>query len=294
MQDILKRTVALLLSAYGRYIRVLSWEGARSSGAKIGLLLARLSRKRYKITLDNISKAFPEKSLKEVKSIAASSYRNLGITMAELLKSENCTDSEIMGRVVYRNPMMISRLHSRGKGLILLSGHYGNWEFLAITAGLLQDETVNVIVKYQNNDTVNKKLISLRGKWGNNIIDMGKAARPMLEVINHKGILALLADQRATKDKDVYVDFFGRKAATHESPAALSFKYDIPIVMGFANRLPDGRYEVELKEVDRIGLERFENPVEELTGRHVKILEDHIRKRPELWAWQHNRWKFDV
>jgi lauroyl/myristoyl acyltransferase len=64
--------------------------------------------------------------------------------------------------------------------------------------------------------------------------------------------------------------------------------------MGFANRLPDGRYEVELKEVDRIGLERFENPVEELTGRHVKILEDHIRKRPELWAWQHNRWKFDV
>lgn len=254
--------------------------------------MAKLDPKRFKLTQDNLQKAFPDWNITQIKSTALASYENLGITMAELLKCRSVSDRDLLSRVNYSNPQMIQRLHGHGNGLILLSGHYGNWEFLALTAGLIQEEQVNVVVKYQNNNYVNQRLLRLRQKWGNKLIDMGRAARPIMQVVNNKGILALLVDQRASEEKDIYVDFFGRKAATYEAPASLSFKYNIPIVMGFANRQPDGRYKVDLVEVDRRGLESHENPIEELTRRHVAILEREVRKRPELWSWQHNRWKF--
>jgi KDO2-lipid IV(A) lauroyltransferase len=292
MQDILKRIVSALLTVYGAYIGKMSWDRVRRSGARIGRLMARLDPRRFAITIENLRQAFPEKEERELKSIAIQSYENLGITMAELLKSRSVSDTELLSRVQYNNPHMIQRLHGKGQGLILLSGHYGNWEFLAITAGLIQDEQVNVVVKYQQNNYVNQRLLKLREKWGNKLIDMGNAARSIMSVVKENGILAMLVDQRASEDKDIYVDFFGRKAATYEAPASLSIKYDIPIVMGFANRLPDGRYKVDLIELDRTGMDKAANPIEELTKRHVRLLEKEIRKNPGMWAWQHDRWKF--
>lgn len=292
MQDLLKRIVSILLNGYGVYLSRMSWERVAKSGKRVGRIMAKLDPKRFKLTQDNLQKAFPDWNITQIKSTALASYENLGITMAELLKCRSVSDRDLLSRVNYSNPQMIQRLHGHGNGLILLSGHYGNWEFLALTAGLIQEEQVNVVVKYQNNNYVNQRLLRLRQKWGNKLIDMGRAARPIMQVVNNKGILALLVDQRASEEKDIYVDFFGRKAATYEAPASLSFKYNIPIVMGFANRQPDGRYKVDLVEVDRRGLESHENPIEELTRRHVAILEREVRKRPELWSWQHNRWKF--
>jgi len=294
MQDLVKLFTLILLLSYKGYLRLMSWERVAKSGRRVGRLMAYLNKNRFKVTYDNIRLAFPELGHEEIKNLSRKSFENLGITMAELLKCSSVTKEEILKRVEYSDPDMIARLHGRGKGLILLSGHYGNWEFLALTAGLIQNETVNVIVKYQNNRFVNEKLLAIRSKWGNRLIDMGQAARPILSIIRDKGIIALLADQRATPDKDLYVEFMGREAATYEAPASLSFKYDIPIVFGLAERNEEGKYKVVLEEIDRAGLENFDKPIEELTRRHVKALEDAIKNRPELWAWQHNRWKHPI
>jgi len=126
---------------------------------------------------------------------------------------------------------------------------------------------------------------------GNRIVPMANAARTIFDAIRKKEVIALIVDQSADWEKDIFIDFFGRPAATYEAPAKLSYKFDVPILIGFAVRQPDFTYFVDIIELDRSGLDRSDNPVEELTKRHVKILEDAIRKNPELWAWQHKRWK---
>jgi KDO2-lipid IV(A) lauroyltransferase len=120
---------------------------------------------------------------------------------------------------------------------------------------------------------------------------MYNAARTIVSELRKGNMIALLADQSATKDKDLFVDFFGRPAATYESPAAMALRLNAPIVMGFAVRQKDGTYTVRLREIPFDDIKDREDAVSILTERHVKELENQIRLVPGLWAWQHKRWK---
>jgi KDO2-lipid IV(A) lauroyltransferase len=186
---------------------------------------------------------------------------------------------------------MINELHSRGKGVILLSGHFGNWELLAYSAGLFSGLPALIIVKPQKNKVADDLLNSYRMQRGNSVISMYNAAFTIFKQLKKGGVVALLADQSATKDKDIYIDFFGIPAATYESPAELALKLDVPIVMGFAVRQSDGTYSVDLQEIKHDDLEHNKEGIEELTRRHVSALENAIRANPNHWAWQHRKWK---
>ena len=265
-----------------------------STGKLIGNILVILSKKRRGITFDNISKAYPELNKNEINIILKNSYQNLGITLIELLYIKKLSNEELKNNIEYENIELIEELLSRGKGLLLLSGHYGNWEYLAYSAGIFTGKQLNVIVKNQKNKILNKILNQYRSKSGNNLIPMNKAALEIIRVIKNKGMVALLADQAASKTKDIFVDFFGRPAITYEAPAKLALKFDIPIIMGFAERQGNNKYKVKLHEIKYDDLKNNENAVELLTQRHVKILEDQIKLNPNQWAWQHNRWKHSV
>ncbi len=260
-------------------------------GKRIGDMLRLLSKKRYNITFDNISKSFPEKSDIECKNIAVDSYRNLGITMIELMAIPKLTEQELKNKIIYENIELIEEKRKLGNGVILLSGHYGNWELLAYTAGYFTGITVSIIVKPQRNETADKILNSYRTNHNNTVVSMYNAARTIVTQLRKGNMIALLADQSATKDKDIFVDFFGRPAATYESPAAMALRLNAPIVMGFAVRQKDGTYRVKLDEIPFNDIKDHEDAVKILTERHVQALENQIRIRPDLWAWQHKRWK---
>lgn len=265
-----------------------------STGKLIGNILMILSKKRRKITFDNISNAFPELNNIEINVILKHSYQNLGITLIELLYIKKLSNEELKNYIEYENIELIEELLSRGKGLLLLSGHYGNWEYLAYSAGIFTGKQLNVIVKNQKNKILNKILNQYRSKSGNNLIPMNKAALEIIRVIKNKGMVALLADQSASKNKDIFVDFFGRPAITYEAPAKLALKFEIPIIMGFAERQSNNKYKVKLFEIKYEDIKNSENAIELLTQRHVSLLEKQIRKNPNQWAWQHKRWKHTI
>jgi len=175
---------------------------------------------------------------------------------------------------------------------VLFRSHFGNWELAAYAVGLYTKIPIKVIVKEQQNTIADKILNEYRSKAGNEVVFMNKAARKIIKALLDKECVAILADQRATKDKDVYVDFFGKPASTYEAPAALALKFKSPIIYGFAIRNADGSYTVEVKELRNDDLEDNSEGIKILTQRHVKALEDAIREHPELWTWQHNRWKY--
>ncbi len=283
--------ITQLLRAAGIISGVLSRQGRARLGRWIGTTLCRISSSRYAITIDNLARAFPAASTTWLHQTAKASYQNLGITLAELLAFPSLSDADIRSMIRYDGLDLIEDASLHGKGLILLSAHYGNWEMLAFALPLFTKVPVTVIVKPQRNEHADILLNSYRQRTGNTLISMYKAARDMVRILSSGGAVALLADQSATADKDVFVPFFGRPAATFEAPAVLALKFNAPIIMGFAERQADGTYYVDLKKVPHEDLEYNREGIVELTKRHVAMLEEAIRRRPELWVWQHRRWK---
>lgn len=260
-------------------------------GQILGNLFIIIDKKRKSITYHNIKNAFPNKSESELNYILKKSYQNLGITLVELLYIKKLNNKDIEKYIEYENIELIDDLLSRDKGLILLSGHYGNWEYLAYSASVISGKNLNVIVKAQKNKKLDRILNDYRSKSGNRLIPMNKAALEIIRIFKQKGMVALLADQAASKKSDIFVNFFNRPAITYEAPAKLALKFDIPILMGFAERQDNYKYKVKLFEVKYDDLKGKDNAVELLTQRHVKCLEKQIIKNPTQWSWQHNRWK---
>lgn len=274
----------------GRVSRILNIRQRGKFGELIGYFLS-LPKKRYLITYNNIRMAFPEFTELEINKIIKKSYENLGIVAAELLAFPKLKIDDIRKYIRYSNEELFAKVHSKGRGMLLLSGHFGNWELLALSAGAFTNIPVTIVVKPQKNKLINEKLNTYRTMLGNQIIPMSKAARVLINAIKKNEAVALLADQSADISRDVFVDFFGHSAVTYEAPAMLALRYKVPIIMGFAVRNEDYTYTVDLIELSYDDLNDDKDGIAELTKRHVKILEDKIRQFPHLWAWQHNRWK---
>jgi len=218
-------------------------------GKFIGIVLKKLSSKREQITFDNLIKAFPGKNADEIKKIVKGAYQNLGIVLIEVITLKYLSEDELREYVCFENSELIPEIYNRGKGLIFLSGHFGNWEYLAYTAGLFFNIPILIVVKEQQNRFMDKILNRYRTMSNNKVVSMANAARDLIHTLMNGKAIAMLADQSARNGQEIYVDFFGRPAATFDSPAVLALRYNVPIIYGFAIRQENGSYRVKLEEL---------------------------------------------
>ncbi len=260
-------------------------------GKLLGRFFMLLMQSRVEIALDNLSKAFPNKNSDSLKIIAKQSFENLGITLLDILAMKHLSKQKIINMVKFENLAMSKKLLAQNRGMILLSAHFGNWEISAMSGALQMAVEYLIIVEHQANDFINTEINRIRTRFGNKVVSRYAAAREIVKVLRRGEVLALIADQSASERNDVYVDFFGRPAATFDSPAALALKFDIPVVFGVSVRQADGSYIVSLKQIQHDDLKYDKAGILELTRRHVKILENEIIKNPGHWAWMHRRWK---
>lgn len=262
---------------------------------KIAIILSNISylilSKRRRITIENLKNAFPQKDLSEIKSIARKVFQNIGITFIELFYFPKLGDSKINELVKYKNLNLMHEKCEMKKGLIMLSGHYGNWELLAFSTGFISGYPLTIIVKTQSNKLVDKLVNKYRTLLGNRVVPMQSAVREIFNTLNSGGVVAMLADQSAPKES-VFVKFFNREVATFQGPAVFALKTKAPILMGFIIRKEDFSYEVILEEIKTDDLNEYnEENVRILTQRHTLLLENYIRCYPHLWMWTHRRWK---
>lgn len=286
--------IYLLLKIFGFIASLLTPKLRGWLASIIGYFLYILPSKRKAITLKNLQIAFPEKTSEELREIALHSFQNLMIVFVETAALEFFTDEDIRKLVKIKNIDLVNKLLEYGNGLIFLSAHYGNWEYSAIAAGILSKVPITVVVQKQKNRYVDKAVCQTRTKFGNKIVLMTNAARSIIKAIQNNEAIALLVDQSAKFGKDSFVNFFGKPALTYDAPAELALRFRTPIVYGFAERNKDFTYTIELKELNFNDLSYSRENVKILTCRHVEALEEQIKKRPELWAWQHRRWKHTI
>ncbi len=246
---------------------------------------------RKSLTLMQLRAAFPERADDEIKTIARDAYTNLVTTIFELMWTPRLDDERIHRVIRMLNPEVIEQAARRGTGVVFMSGHYGNWEWLSIGVARMMGIPFTVIVHPIHNSAVDDLVEGWRRQFGNRTVPMGVSIREVITTLRNRGAVAMLADQSGPSGS-VYVRLFGRPAATYEGPATFALRIGAPIIMGYSLRRADGNYDVIVEEIPTHDLRGFtEENVRELTRRHVRALERMVKEHPSFWLWQHKRWK---
>jgi len=185
---------------------------------------------------------------------------------------------------------VLDRLLSQ-RPMIMLSGHYGNWEMAGYVFGLFGFPTYSV-ARTLDNAHLERYLLSFRERTGQKMIPKSGGYDQIVEVLETNKPLSMLADQDAGQ-RGLFVDFFGRPASTHKAIALLAIEHNAPVVVGVARRTGPGfRYELRCAEIIEPG--EFTGGPDDarlLTQRYTSVLEDLIRQDPSQYLWLHRRWK---
>lgn len=246
---------------------------------------------RKKTAISNLQLAFPGKSKSEINKTVKGCYINVITVIAEFFYMRKLSTSELAKQMKVKNINIFNEKLKQGKGIILISAHYGNWELTAFGVSKLINVPFNVIVKEQTNKRVNEGINKIRTYSGNKMLDMRNSLRGILTVLKNNGIAAMLGDQSAPKE-NVKVDFFIKGVPTYEGTARIAIKTGAVVLFGVSTRDHDGTYSLEMHEIDT---SKYKEPSEEnikaLTQDHVNLLVEYIKLRPDHWLWFHRRFK---
>ena len=278
-------TVALA-AALGAVFRLLPWTAAQAAGSALGRLGWHLSRRDRRRILDHLALAFPELAAAERERLGRSSYRHLGIVAGEFLWLLRRSCRYLAPHVRVEGWEVVEGLRARGRPILFVTGHCGNWELLGAAANC-RGADVTYVARALDELPLQRFLAAFRSRFAGRTIERGGAgaAREMLQALRRRGGLAILIDQD-TRVEGVWVPFFGRPAFTPVGAARLALKRDVAVVPVFDERLPDGSH-----------LAHFEPPLElpgdevEATAMMTRAIEAQVRRVPEQWVWMHRRWR---
>lgn len=274
------------------WLRRLPYLWALALGRLWGLLVFDLFRIRRAVTLNNLRRALGrEKPKAEILSIARRTYQNLGQAFVEFcLIPRLVRKRRLSGLVTSETFQFVQQAASGGKGCLLMSGHFGNWE---LSGGFICQSglPVDFVVKEIRNPKLDRWVSRYRQLLGVGRIPMDKAPREVITATRTGRCVAMLADQYAGAE-GVIVDFFGLPTSTPKGPAALALKLDIPIVCGFLIREGGGRFRLIVEPPIRPSpTGDRERDIQRLTQEFTRILEKYVRLYPDHWLWTHRRWK---
>jgi Kdo2-lipid IVA lauroyltransferase/acyltransferase len=263
----------------------------------IGSFLYKIDKKHRNRALENLRASFPEKSEKELNEIAERSMQHFISLVMDILFATRMVNVENWHRYVHPHDMGEAlRVLLRGKGAIVLTGHYGNWEILGYTLATLGFETYSV-ARPIDNPHIDQWLLGVRENRGQVILSKRGVTTTALDILKKKGVVGFIADQNAGP-KGMFVPFFGRQASTYKTIGLLAIEHEVPVIIGYARRRGDA-FEFDIGVQDIIYPEQWQNyprdqykdELHYLTARYTKGIEDFIRADPTQYLWIHRRWK---
>ncbi len=265
---------------------------AQAFGFCIGLLFYKISKRHRKIALLNLDQAFgDQKSEQEKRRIARNCFLHFGRAALEILRAANLNERNFLKWVELENVGQFYKGLEGGKGVILCSAHYGNWEIMNLALGYLR-LPMSVMARPIDNPLVHRFLERIRTHSGNRVIYKHKSVRKLLSTLKENRIVGIVNDQDVHDHNRIVADFFGFPAATTPVPAAIAIKTGAPIVTGYAVPLGRGRYLLRFGDLIHPD-PKAEKDVEiaRITRLLNQRLESQIMFKPSYWMWLHQRFK---
>lgn len=245
---------------------------------------------RRKVVMSNLKNSFPEKSLAQLKQIEKEFYKFLCDLMLETLKTLTISKKQAVKRCYFDNIEFFNPFLEKNQKIILVLGHYGNWELGG--AGITSQKNINLHVLYKplSNKYFDKLIIKMRTRLGTKLIKMKETFRVILANRKNKQIetYAFIADQTPSPQNAYWTTFLNQDTPVFWGTEVIAKKLNYPVVYVTINRVKRGYYKMHATML-------CENPKEtskgEISEMHTKKLEQDIINEPAIWLWSHKRWK---
>jgi KDO2-lipid IV(A) lauroyltransferase len=287
---LLQRVEYLLYRAIARAVRSASNAGLRRWGSRLGTLARQILRSRDRLAMRNLAATFPEKSIAQCRAIIDECWRHFGREALAAIRMQHVPIEEIPSYCRFVNEHLVRDAIAEGRGLILISAHYGAWEIAGLAIVALV-KNVHTVTRPLDNEYLERDLALIRARTGVQVVDRKRAARSLLKALSHREVVVLLPDQAVQAREGILVPFLGRPAWTTDAPAKLALRLQTPIVFGFCIADEAG-HRLEFEEAISIEqLDDDEKNAAALTTRINDVISRRIEARPEIWLWMHDRWK---
>jgi Kdo2-lipid IVA lauroyltransferase/acyltransferase len=272
--------------------RLLPWRVVRALGTALGFLFYGFDRRHRRMAVANAAAAFPRRSRAECQTLVREVFGHFGRVLFEMLKFSGLSRDHMLRRVEFVGDDRIRDAHAQGKGVLLFTGHFGNWEVNAMAhAAALYP--IGVLARPLDNPWLHRLLERVRGCTGNYVIYRRGALRRVLKALAANQAVAILIDQHIQAPDAVTVSFFDRPASTTLALAILAVRTGAPVVPVFAIPLPGSRYRLVYEHPVAPPADDSPEAIREFTQRCTDVLEMYVRRQPELWLWMHRRWRDD-
>ncbi len=260
-------------------------------GRSLGRLLADLDPRHVAIAVENLRRAFPHWDQSRRLRTARAVYAHFGQTLLDILWMADQPPARLLALVVEEGRENMDRARAAGRGAVYATGHIGNWEF-AGTVWAWMSEPIGVVARPLDNPALEARLAAFRTRSGNILISKRRALPEILRLLRQGAAVAILVDQNVQENDGIFVEFFGRPAATTTVAAALAVKTGCALLPAYCMALPDGRYKfVYGPPLEWTSSGNRQEDIARLTQALTTSIEGWVRERPEQWLWMHRRWK---
>ena len=262
---------------------------ALSSGAALAAIVFWLSSDGRYRALRHLAVGLGLDNPLAIRRFARRCFQNMGKNVMEFMQLPRMSPEKIHQIVTFEGKEHIDQVLGQGKGAIILTGHFGNWELLAASI-VANGYPLRPIARQLRSKRLNALVCDHREKAGYSSIDRD-AIRPALRCLKQNELLGIVADVDTSTD-GVFVEFLGRPAHTPYSPVAIALKTGAAILPTFIIRQPDDSHRAIVEPP--LVLQRSGDRESDLvanTQRFTKVIESYVQRYPEQWIWMHERWK---
>ncbi len=274
-------------------ISLIPFPVAQFFGRVLGRAFAILGMSRINVSLDNIRHSFGDKMGEaEIKRL----NRRVMIHFAEMLFEVphilRMNRSNLGRYVVFEGQEYFLEALRKGKGVFILTGHFGNWELMSAAVSLCFVPDALIIARPLDFAPVERLVNLLRSRFGAEVIPKSRAMKSMIKAARDNRAVGVLLDQNVDWYEGVFVQFLGRQACTNKGLALIAQRTGSPVVPTFSVRQGDGRYRIIFeKEIELSKTGDKIRDYEDNTAIFTNVIEKYVRKYPDQWFWLHKRWK---
>ena len=281
----------LLLRSFSSLVLRIPESAAARLGTGLGWIAGSVLRIRRKVVDENLARAFPDRSRRWRSRVATATYGHFGREAVSFLLFQAMSSAELRGRCDVEGFELLQESIERGKGVILLLAHFGNWEIGGASIASRGVPLVGVARK-QSNPLFDDYIVQARARLGLGVIYRDEGARAVMRALRVPKVVALVADQNVPRD-GVFVDFFQFPASTARGPGVLAIRTGAPVVFMDPRRIQGSRarYRIRFSLITFERADELEENVRRLTRAYMSRIEQTVRENPGQYFWFHRRWK---
>jgi len=244
---------------------------------------------RKKVIITNLKNSFPEKNKKWINKTSKEYYRHMCDLIVESIKFFTINQEEALQMMTFSNTQLLDDLYKKGRNVILVGGHYGNWELFALTIAKNVPHVPHALYAPMANAFMDQKMRETRSRYGLNMHSI-KRTNELFNAKSDNLKIAIFGSDQSPRNpaKAYWLTFLNQDTGVMFGAERFAKLYNYAVVYGVIHKLARGKYNTEFKLI-------CENPNElphgQITEMHTNLLEEKIKQSPDYWLWSHRRWK---